>query len=457
MSAKERLRLEALGRVKRKELSVVEAAGLMGLSLRQARRVWKRYKARGDAGLVHGLRGRVGNRRLGQETRDRIVKLHQEKYADFGPTLACEKLSEAGLDLCPNTLTAVLKERGLWERRRRRGRHRRRRERRSCLGMMLQMDGSVHDWFEGRGPLGARPCVLMVIIDDATNLTYARFYPAETTEAAFDALGRWVRAHGLPRSLYVDKDSIYRNAEDPERPTQFGRAMEQLGVELICAHSPQAKGRVERRHAVFQDRLVKELRLRNINDIERANDLLEAAFLDEFNGRYAVKPGREQDLHRPVAGALAALGREVVLEEVLCVQEERAVGKDWCVRWKNRWLQIEQEHADLRLPGKRVLVKELAAGGPPGGPPGGPGGELIVEHEGRKLKVTALSARPEPAEPASKPRKPTVNNVRYKPAADHPWNRDPVGKAAVRAAPRVSPAPAAPARGLHAERKSKAG
>src|SRR5579859_5948200 len=247
MSLVERIRLDALKRVKRQELSVVAAAELMELSLRQARRLWKRFKVQGDAGLVHRLRGRSSNRRLDQATGLRAVKLHQEKYADFGPTLACEKLAEQGIALCPNTLTALLKERGLWQRKRRRGRHRKRRERRSSFGSLLQMDGSHHDWYEGRGPR----CVLMVLIDDATSQTYARFYEAETGEAAFDVFGRWVQKRGLPRSLYVDRHSIYRDEDHPQRPTQFGRAMKELGVELILAHSPQAKGRVERRNALF--------------------------------------------------------------------------------------------------------------------------------------------------------------------------------------------------------------
>lgn len=229
MSAKERNRLEAMGRVKRGELTVVRAAELVVLSLRQTRRVWKRFKAEGDAGLVHRLRGRVSNRRLSAEVRDRVVKRHQEHYADFGPTLACEKLAEEELVLSPDTLTALLKERGLWEPRRRRAHHRKRRERRSCLGSLVQMDGSHHDWFEGR----SGKCVLMVMIDDATNRTYARLYPAETTEAAFDVLGRWIKRQGVPRSLYVDRHAIYRDEDHPDRPTQFGRAMKELSVELI--------------------------------------------------------------------------------------------------------------------------------------------------------------------------------------------------------------------------------
>src|SRR5271156_5183727 len=229
MSGKERIRLEAFGRVRRAELSVVDAAELVGLSVRQARRVWEGFKANGDAGLVHRLRGRLSNRRLSADVRDRVVKRHQERYPDFGPTLACEKLAEDGLTLSPDTLTALLKERGLWQRKRRRGRHRKRRERRACLGSLVQMDGSHHDWFEGR----RGKCVLMVMIDDATNRTYARLYPAETTEAAFDVFARWVRRQGVPRSLYVDRHSIYRDEEHPQRPTQFGRAMKELSVELI--------------------------------------------------------------------------------------------------------------------------------------------------------------------------------------------------------------------------------
>jgi DNA polymerase III epsilon subunit-like protein len=431
MSSKERVRLEALGRVKRGELTMTSAAELMGVSLRQGWRVWKRFKSDGDAGLVHELRGRVSNRRLSQDVRERVVKRHQERYADFGPTLACEKLAEEGLAVSPNTLTALLKGRGLWQRRRRRGKHRKRRERRACFGSMVQMDGSHHDWLEGRAPR----CVLMVLIDDATSRTYARFYPAETTEAAFDAFGRWAGVHGLPRSVYVDRHSIYRDEDHPEKPTQFGRAMKELGVELIAAHSPQAKGRVERRHAVFQDRLVKEMRLRNLCTIAQGNALLESMFLDDLNGRYAVKAHRGQDLHRAVEAA-------VVLEEVLCVQEHRVVGNDWCVRWNNRWLQIGAEHAALNLPRRRVLVKQLADG------------RLLVQHQGQTLTARELTAQERRSRPAGvKAKKPIVNNRRWKPSADHPWNR----AAAERAVPRVSPAPAAPARDLHAEKKRKAG
>lgn len=431
MSGKERIRLEALCRVRRKELTMKSAAEVMGLSVRQARRVWKRFKELGDVGLVHGLRGRVSNRRLSEEVGRRIVKLHQERYGDFGPTLACEKLGEAhGLQVSPNTLVRLLKERGLWERRRRRGRHRKRRERRSCFGSMVQLDGSHHDWFEGR----AGKCVLMVMVDDATGRTYGRFYAGETTEAAFDVFERWVRGHGIPRSVYVDRHSIYRDDAHPERPTQFGRAMKQLSVKLICAHSPQAKGRVERRNAVFQDRLVKEMRLRKISSMEQGNALLETMFLNDLNRRYAIDPRQQQDLHREMDGSIN-------LAEVLCVQEERVVGQDWCVRWKNRWLQIDKRHEGQNLPGKRVLVKQPAGDG-------ADGGRLIVEHKLDRLTCRELTRRPEPA----RQKRPVINNRRWTPGMDHPWKNGPTSGAV----PRVSLAPAAPARDLHAE-KHKAG
>ena len=397
------MRLDALSRVKRGELSVVEAAELMSVSLRQARRVWKRFKSGGDAGLLHRLRGRVSNRRLPEELRDKIVRRHQEVYRDFGPTLACEKLAEEGLVLSPDTLVAILRERHLWQRQRKAGRHRKRRERKQHFGRMVQMDGSHHDWFEGRG-IAKAWCVLMVIVDDATGQTYARFYAAETTAAAMDVLGRWINGYGVPRSVYVDRHGIYRSEEALDGscpPTQFGRAMKTLDVELILARSPQAKGRVERKHRVFQDRLVKELRLRRISEMGQANVLLERVVLPELNRRYAVKAQRTGDLHRRAPGKI---------EEILCVQEDRVVGQDWCVRWKSRWLQVEACPATVGLAGKKVTVKELS------------GGKVLVQREGLSLAFMELSSRPKPER-----RKPgpvaQINHRRWKPGPDHPYHR----------------------------------
>ena len=413
MSFKERKRLDALSRVARKEISLVSAAELMGLSVRQARRVWRRWRAEGDAGLLHGLRGRSGNRRLPLEVRDQIVGLCRSRYHDFGPTLTCEKLAESGLSISPNTLTGLLKAHDLWTPRRKSRKHRRRRQRRANFGTMLQQDGSHHAWFEDRGG----KCVLMVLVDDATGQTYARFYDAETTDAAFDVFGRWVKAHGVPRELYVDRHSIYRDEDHPEKPTQFGRALAELDVRLIQARSPQAKGRVERRNRDLQDRLVKEMRLRNISDMARGNLFLEGMFLPQFNRRFAVAAAESGDFHR-------VLGPGMVLEEILCLAEGRNVGNDWCVRWNNRWLQIDKRHRALSLAGKQVTVKQRADGG------------LVVVYEGKRLTFVELASAPKPA----KQKGVIVNNRRYVPAANHPWRGGPP----LPPPPSLGPATAAP-------------
>ena len=287
MSGKERRRLVLMAAVKKGSMSVAEAGRVMGVSYRQAKRIWQRFRKMGDAGLVHRRRGQAGPRRKTAEFRGRVLARVQERYDDFGPTLAAEKLAEEGLAIDHETLRRWLVETGRWRVGRKRHKHRAWRERKECFGQMVQLDGSHHAWFEGRAP----KAVLMVMIDDATNVTAARFAPEETTEASYEVLEAWVRKYGVPSSLYVDRDSIYRcerlasveeqiAGEEPQ--THFGRAMEQLGIELILANSPQAKGRVERCNGVLQDRLVKELRLAGISDIDAANDFLAKKFLPQL-------------------------------------------------------------------------------------------------------------------------------------------------------------------------------
>lgn len=292
MSKKERRRLEVFGRVKRRELTLKKAAELIGLSYRQILRSYERFLKKGDAGVVHRLRGRRSNHQPLAGMRKRVLALYAKKYSDHGPTLAAELLAEEdGLVVSVSALRRWLLEAGLWKARRRGATHRRWRERRSCLGEMVQMDGSLHDWFEGR----RGKATLMVMIDDATNRMYARFFEEETTAAVMETFRRYVLRQGLPRSVYVDRDSIYETTRDATTDenlresgplTQFGRALKELDVQLILAHSPQAKGRVERRHGVLQDRLVKALRRRGISSLEAANDFLEKSFLEPFNERF---------------------------------------------------------------------------------------------------------------------------------------------------------------------------
>jgi len=413
MSMRERKRLEVLSRVKRGDISLVKAAALLHLSYRQAKRVYGRYRREGDRGLVHGLRGRVSNRQTDASLRERIMERYRQRYGDFGPTLAAEYLAKEGLKVCVETLRGWLKSAGLWAKRRKRSAHRAWRARREHVGELVQMDGSHHDWFEGRRPWA----VLMVMIDDASNRTYARFFESETTEAAFITFKRYVAYYDLPLALYVDKDSIYRPgrdrtveeelAGDPAR-TQFGRAMAELGVELICAHSPQAKGRVERRNGVFQDRLVKALRLEGISDLASANAYLEESFLPDLNARFTVAPKHHADLHR-------RLPRHLQLDRILAFQEERVVQKDWTVRWRNRWFQLTATNGPLGLAGKRVLVCEQLDG------------TIRLRYRERELQWRELAekpARPQRAEAECEEQgEPKATKGSWTPPEDHPWRR----------------------------------
>ena len=406
MSERERRRVEMFGRVRDGQVSVAAAAAALGVSERQAWRLKARYVAEGDGGLVHGLRGRPSNRKAEESSRSAVLKLYRAKYAGWGPTLACEYLArEDGWEVSHDTLGRWLRAEGLLGRQRKRGKHRSRRPRRERCGELLQMDGSWHDWFEGRGPW----CCLMVLVDDATGRAWARFYERETLSGSFDAFGRYAAAHGLPAAVYVDKAGIYRPDADTGEPTQFGRAMATLGVRLILADSPQAKGRVERMNGTLQDRLVKEMRLRGVGDMAAANALLAGGFLDDLNERFAVAAKGEgpSDVHRPVTAG-------VRLDEVLCVHEERAVGRDWCVQWRGRLLQVDARHAGLALarPERRVTVVEKADG------------TLLLRYGIEMLTWREVAERPKKARPAKKP---VVNNAAWKPAADHPFRRRIVG------------------------------
>ena len=411
MSKKERRRLELFSRVREGELTLVKASELLGLSYRQAKRVYGRYRSEGDRGVVHRLRGRVSNRGVDPGKKARVLELYREKYGDFGPTLACEYLAkEDGLNVGVETLRQWLIGEGLWSSRRRRPVHRKWRERKGHFGEMVQLDGSHHDWFEGR----REKAVLMVLIDDATNRTYARFFEGETTEASFETFRRYVGRYGLPRSVYADKASIYRTTRDatvdenladklPE--TQFGRAMQELDVELILAHSPQAKGRVERRNAVFQDRLVKALRLKGISDLEGANAFLDEEFLADLNEKFNVPARARSDLHRRVS-------RRMKLARVLSFQEERVVQNDWTIRWRNRWFQLTKENRKLALEKRKLTVCEQLDG------------TVLLLLGKRELAWEELPERPVRAAKVKSVGPPkSKSGEGRKPSVSHPWRR----------------------------------
>ena len=408
LSVAERERAEVLWKVSKSSLSLAKAAELLGVSYRQVLRLWKRFQLDGASGLKHGLRDRVSNHRFDAGRRERVLELYRAKSGDFGPTLAVEYLGKlAGEELSEETLRQWLIEAGMWSARRRGAPHRQWRERREHWGEMIQRDGSDHDWFEGRREKAS----MMVMIDDATNWTHAKFFESETTSAAMTVFGEYVGHYGRPRSLSVDRASIDETTRDSTVEealqetaplTQFGRAMRELGVELILAHSPQAKGRVERRHGVFQDRFVKALRLQQINTLESANSYLEREYLDELNEKFPVAARSSLNLHRP-------LPRGLNLNHVLCYQEQRVVQNDWTVSWCNRILQLGAEHQKLSLARKKIMVSELLDG------------SIRLTWGSRLLSWTEVTTRPSKAKP--KPSHPVPIKAPYKPAANHPWRR----------------------------------
>jgi|SRR5215472_13754926 len=395
MSQHERDVLKVLRQVLAGTLTQVEAARLLRLSTRQVRRRRLRLEAEGDQAVVHRLRGRPSNRRIDPARRQKVLDAYRRDYPDFGPTLASEKLAERGLAVSPETLRQWLLAEGLWQRHRQRDPHRQRRPRRECFGELVQMDTSIHDWTEGRG----EPMVLVNMIDDATSRVLSGFYEGETVEAHFDLLGRWLRRHGRPLALYTDRDSIFEHQDrgrgDPGALTQFGRALQELGIELILARSPQAKGRVERFFETAQDRWVKELRLAHVTTRAQANALAESRLIPEFNRRFAVAPAQAVDAHRP-------LGPGHNLAAILSVQYQRVVANDYTVRFQNRLYQV----------GKPVY-------------PGPRGGRVVVElrldatmalrFEGRYLRYAEVAAGPRPGGSALiVPR----NSVHYPDGAD---------------------------------------
>ena len=338
MSQKERSRLVVMSRVREQTMTIREASEMVGVSYRQCRRIYKRYVKEGDKGLVHRNRGRPSNRRKTPEVKEMALALYREQYWDFGPTLAAEKLVERdGYEVNHETLRRWLLAAGLWKRQRNRPKHRQWRERKAHFGELVQMVGSHHMWFSGQED---KDC-LMDMVDDATGRTLALMSEEETTVAAMRVLWAWVEKYGIPKALYVDWKNVYVTQREPtleeqlsgELPlTQFGMACKKLGIEILPANSPQAKGRVERKHGVYQDRWVKELRLAGIRDIEGANQSL-LGFTESLNTKFAVEPRSSVDFHRPVP-------QDMDFRSVFCLEEQRTVGNDWVVRYKNHFFQI---------------------------------------------------------------------------------------------------------------------
>lgn len=407
MSLKEAERLSIMKQVDKKILTLKMASHEMGLSLRQTKRVRKRYLEEGEQGLISLKRGRESNRKICKKLREKAVRWVKVRYPDFGPTLACEKLEELhGIKLSAETVRKWLIEEELWKPKKKKERRvYQRRERRSRFGELLQGDGSPHDWLEGRGP----KCTLLQFVDDATSrTTVARFVEVENEEGYLELLKEHLLQYGRPLGLYVDKHATFRvNREEIKKGigiTHFGKVVKELGIELICAHSPQAKGRVERKNGVFQDRLIKEMRLRKIRTIEEANRFL-PSFIEEMNRRFGKEAKEPEDAHRP-------LRAQDDLKKIFARQERRKLSKDMTFQ-HHGILYLIQTKIPHRL--RHAYVDVFYREGEP----------IEVEYNGVRLEYKKWSEtvyqKPRVMDHKEIAMKAWIDKKSIKPRRNHPW------------------------------------
>ncbi len=411
MSSGELERVEVMGRVAGGDLKLSDAAVMLELSYRQAKRLWRRYRKVGRKGLKHGHAGRCCNRSKPKKLRRRILTLIKKKYSGteqerFGPTLAAEHLAEEdGIGVDHETLRRWMLAEGLWSRQRKRKKHCQRRERKAHLGELVQMDGSFHEWLEGRGPRG---CV-MNMVDDATGISQARMGEEETIWAAVGVLRIWIKKYGVPRALYTDWKNVYkRKATAAEQlrgevpVTQFGRMCQKLGIRIIAASSPQAKGRVERMNGVHQDRLIKKLRRKQIGSYEAANEYLETEYLPEHNRRFARSAAKAEDYH----GRKLTAGE---LDQVFRLETERTISHDWVIRHNGRWLQLQPGQRRYGPTQSKARVCESEKG------------TLEVYYRGERMTFTELKELPRKTSSPLPPAAMAV--VARKAKQDHPWRQ----------------------------------
>jgi transposase len=399
MSRRETKRLHIIHQALDKRITQKTAAELVGLSSRQIRRILKRVRKEGDDGISHRSRGKASNRRFPQKVKDKTLKLYREKYGDFGPTFACEKLLDVHeIKLSDETLRLWLNQESIPYEKRKGRKHRQWRERKHHFGEMIQMDGSHHDWFEGRGP----ECVLMGYVDDATGKVNGRFYDYEGTMPAMDSFKRYIKRYGIPQSVYLDKHSTYKSTakqsiedelEDKKPMSQFERSLTELGVTVIHANSPQAKGRIERSFRTLQDRLVKEMRLARISSVVQANEFL-IKYHPIYNAKFKVKPVSDVDVHQPTLSI-----RE--LNRIFCIREDRTLRNDFTIAYNGKLYQIKDA-----IKTQKVAVEERLDG------------SLHITHRGLDLSYLEIKGRPV----KENLKTPLLIERKYQPV-DHPWKR----------------------------------
>ena len=409
MSTKELSRVEVIGRLQEKRLTQKEAAKILGVSERQVKRLWTRYREKGASGLVSMRRGKPSTNRMMANTEQVVVDLLHSRYANFGPTLACEKLVEKhGLKLSVGSVRKIMIEEELWKpKKARKVVAHQMRERRACFGELVQIDGSPHDWFEGR----AAECSLLVFIDDATGkLGELLFVESESFFSYCRATEGYLTRHGKPGAFYSDKHGVFRvnqpSAGPSDAQTQFGRAMQALDIQIICANSPQAKGRVERANQTLQDRLPKELRLRGISSWEAGNAFL-PEYMADFNRRFAAQPRSTHDAHRPLTAQddLARLFRW---------QETRILSKNLTLQFNKVVYQIQTEHPSYAMRNAAVTVcldnQE----------------NITILYNGKPLNYTIFHQQAKQSEVVQSKQidQALLNQSKaHKPAANHPWKK----------------------------------
>jgi transposase len=410
MSDREIKRASVLERVKSGGWTIVEAAERMGVSYRQGKRLWKRYEKKGAKGLVHRSAGKGSNRAKPESLRKKVIRLILQKYSGevgerFGPTLVAEHLaSEDQIQVSATTVRRWMLEEKLWSRERKVRQHRKRRERRKHFGELVQLDGSFHEWLEKRGPRGC----LMNMVDDATSTHLSRMGDQETIWAAVGVLQAWMSKYGVPRALYTDWKNVYVREPTAKELlhgtpalTQFGRMCQHLGIKIIAAGSPEAKGRVERNHGTHQDRLVKKMRRKSIATHQAANEYMEQEYSDDHNQRFAIDPASEVDYHLPVPS-----GKR--LREIFRLETWRTLGNDWVVRHENRFYQVESNSRSYAPAKSKVMVCEWEDG------------TVEIHYRGRKLSWQEIKERPSKPKPVVSQRKQSPPSV---PQQDHPWRR----------------------------------
>jgi len=408
MSPREVDRLGVLEKVISKQLTQAEAAKMLKLSRRQVIRICKRYRSAGAEGLISKHRGRTANNKLSDKTKETALSLIKKHYHDFGPTFAHEKLTELhGLKMSVESLRQLMVTDGIWKRKKRKNSPvHQMRVRRSQYGELVQIDGSPHAWFEDRGPR----CTLLVFVDDATGkIMQLYFEPEESSAGYMEAIRRYLPQHGRPLALYSDRHGIFRvnikDAKSGAGETQFSRALRELGIELINANSPQAKGRVERMNSTLQDRLVKEMRIKGVSDIESANKFV-PEFIESYNKKFAVEPASPIDAHQ------LTIPDNKNLDLILCQRHIRIISKNLQVRYSNKVYQIKTTGMGYTMRNAKAQVNDNK-------------GVVTLVYKNKSLpyEIFDPNQRPTPVVDSKELNKHLDSKRKYKPSADHPWNR----------------------------------